>query len=92
MGVIGQLLDAIDFGWGEVSILTPRAYFIHVEPGCTFGVLVAVYCALVAGYCVLAVLCCVLLGKSCGFGWIIWGQGMNRGSSIEAAFPIQLKS
>ena len=29
-GVIGQLLDAIDFGWGEVSILTPRAYHQRV--------------------------------------------------------------
>ena len=51
--------------WCVLGVLClVEVYFIHVGPGCTFGVLVAVYCVLVAGYSVLAVLCCVLLGKS----------------------------
>ena len=71
--------------WCVLGVLClVEVYFIHVGPGCTFGVLVAVYCVLVAGYSVLAVLCCVLLGKSCGFGGIIWGQGMAAALKLHS--------
>ena len=59
------------------------------------GILVCSWC-IVFGWSVFytwVVVCCVLLGKSCGFGGIIWGQGMAAALKLHSrsSWKVEMK-